>query len=139
MANHVFKFTPAGGEVLNLNDRANTFLCKGFKLGSTQKASRETRNYTGAIRQLNVHEPLVRMFMPIFVHETDGGSGGDLEELVTTIQEAVVLAGVVEFAEPGGTSRYFTTGVGDAPDPEHDLLYIRERIAKLDLWFWRLP
>ena len=122
----------------NWNDGVNTFLMPGIKLPRRDLVFDEVRSYTGAIRQIDVRQPLVQATIPLMVRGTDMA---DLESHVATITNGCVAGGVLTWKEatdigsPGKTTSY---QAGRSPEPEiiHDSLYRHNCIARFEVLLW---
>jgi len=128
---------------LNLNDRVNTFLCTDHDPGAKATDFDEVRSYTGAIRQVDVHHPLVKMSMPMYVvgiGGDDADAADDLFDRLVVIKAAFVAGGAATYQPPGEPLQTFTIGRSSEPGYLHDYLYVTDHIAQLKtVDLWRLP
>lgn len=138
----VCTFTPAGGSAVNLNDRSKTFVRYEINTGAKKTEFDEVRSYTGAIRMLDVHQPMVEMTVPLKVVGTgssDSGKAADLRSTLDTICTACVAGGTFVWQPSGESSHTFTVGPSPEPDIVEDALYKLRHIALIELRLKRLP
>jgi len=128
------------GTPLNLNDRAKTFVDYGVDLGYKRTEFDEVRSYTGSIRQVDVHQPLIDVVIPMTVKGTGGTPADDLYDTLVLIKAQCIAGGTMTWqpdGEPSGQT--FTIGPSSEPEIKFDELYKLRHIAKFELHLKRMP
>jgi len=120
--------TPASGTAVNLNDRTNTFVMNEVDVGYKRTEFDEVRSYTGAIRQLDVHQPLIDMTIPMKV------KGSSMAATITNIKAACIAGGTITW---GGVT--YTYGMSPEPEIRQDALYKLRSVALFEIKLKRLP
>lgn len=123
---------------VNLNDGVNTFLMPGIKLPRRDIIFDEVRSYTGAIRQIDVRQPLVHAIIPLMVKGSDMAS---LEHTLGDIMTECLAGGTLTWQEAtntGSRGNSVVYQVGRSPEPEivHDNLYRHNNLARFELDLW---
>lgn len=132
----VCTFLPATGSLVNLNDRTNTFVGYGIDMGAKATIFDEVRSYTGAIRQVDVHQPLIDVVIPMKVVATDSDT---LYDKVAEIKAAVVQGGTLTWQPDGQPSRSYTIGCSPEPEIKEDEVHKLHHMARFELHLKRLP
>ena len=120
------------------NDGANTFLRPGIQLPRRDIVFDEVRAYTGAIRQVDVHQPLTKATIPLMVIGTDMA---DLEGHLKTVLDGCVAGGTLTYQEATnagtrGTSKAYQVGKSQEPEIIHDYLYRHRYVALFIAELW---
>ena len=123
---------------VDLNDGESTFLMPGIKLPRRDIVFDEVRSYTGAIRQIDVRQPLVHAIIPLMVRGVDMAA---LESTLGSIFTACLAGGTLTWQEATDTGTRGTQvvyQVGRSPEPEvaHDSLYRHHNLARFELDLW---
>jgi hypothetical protein len=122
----------------NWNDGVNTFLLRGIQLPRRDIVFDEVRAYTGAIRQVDVHQPLTKAVIPLMIKGTDMA---DLEGHLKTILDGCVAGGTLTFQEATdigtrGTSKAYQVGKSPEPEVIHDYAYRHRYVALVVAELW---
>jgi len=124
---------------VNLNDRTNTFTGNGVNLGYKHTEFDEVRSYTGAIKQVDVHQPLTDVVIPLRVIGTGGTPADDLYDRLLAIKAVCVSGGTLTWQPSGEDSQSFTIGPSPEPEIKLDELYRLKHIARFELHLKRFP
>lgn len=122
----------------NWNDGVDTFLRPGIQLPRRAIVFDEVRSYTGAIRQVDVHQPLVQAFIPLMIVGTDMS---DLESHIKTVVDGCLAGGILTYQEATnfgtrGNSKTYKVGKSQEPEITHDFAYRHRCVAVLDVELW---
>jgi len=128
-------FTPTGGSQINLNS-GDFKVGYGVQLGAKKTEFDEVRSYTGAIRQVDIHQPLVDMVIPVKV---TGSNSDDLWDDLVLLKSACVTGGSLTWQPNGEPSQVFTIGCSPEPEVTLDPLYKLKTVALVELHLHRLP
>jgi len=120
------------------NDGDKTFLMPGIRLPRREITFEEVRSYTGAIRQIDVRQPLVQATIPLMVKGTDMA---DLESTLGDIFAGCLAGGVLTFQEATdigvrGSSISYRVGRSQEPEVVHDSAYRHKCIARFEVSLW---
>jgi len=122
---------------LNLNDGSETFVGYGVDLGHRVTEFDEVRSYTGSIRQVDVHQSLVDVVIPMKVV---GSTADALYDKLVTIKSACVAGGTLTWQASGeDVSQTFTVGCSPEPEVIHNEVYRLRNIALIELHLKRMP
>jgi hypothetical protein len=123
---------------VDLNNGSTTFLMPGIKLPRRDIVFDEVRSYTGAIRQIDLRQPLVHAIIPLMVRGADMAS---MESTLSNIFSACLAGGTLTWQEATdvgtrGTQAIYQVAKSPEPEVEHDSLYRHNNLARftLDLW-----
>lgn len=132
----VLTFTPTGGSQIDLNDGSKYAARYGVNVGAKKTQYDEVRSYTGAIRQVDVHQPLVEMVIPL---EVMSATADGLRDNLDALCDACVAGGSLTWQPDGEDSRTYTIGCSPEPEIVQDALYKLKHITLVELHLVRLP
>lgn len=120
----------------NYNDGVNTFVGNGIKLPGKKNQFDEVRSYTGDIRQVDVHQPLLQATIPL---QFRCDTAAALDALIAQLDEDLSLGGTLVYQEgaldngvPGALYTY-DMGISDGPDIARDKLFIQRHVAIFEI------
>jgi len=135
--------TLGGVTPLDLNTRVKTFVLYGVDLGALKTEYDEVRAYSGTIRQVDVHQPLVEVVIPmkaVGTGATDNDKANDLQTTLELIRAQCIAGGTLTWT-PEGEPAGQTFAVGPSPEPEVllDEVYKLRHVARFELHLHRMP
>jgi hypothetical protein len=134
--------TFGSGSPLNLNNRTKTFVMYGADLGYKHTDFDEVRAYTGAIRQVDVHQPLIEVVIPMKVvglGADDDAKAADLQATLIAIKAQCVAGGTLTWTPDGEPTQTFTIGPSPEPEIKLDEVYKLRHKARFELHLQRMP